>query len=47
MAIMVALARETFIGVAEVKSDETNLRDNKKESRYMQLFQKFAVKGRI
>lgn len=36
-----ALVRAIFIGEAEVKPDEMNLRDNeKKESRYMQLWKK-------
>lgn len=49
MAIL-ALVRAIFIGVAEVKPDEMNLRDNeKKESRYRQLWKKIneAATGRM
>lgn len=44
---MVALVRSIFIGGAEVKPDEVNLKDNeKKENGDRQLFQEILLKGK-
>ena len=43
---MVALVRVIFIGVAEVKPDEMNLRDNGKNAGIDNFFNKFCRKGK-